>query len=103
MEYINQLTQVPCQVIRQPVERFIRKKSNVCFDLIFADPPYHLQLGPSLLKQFHTSLFHDHTLVVIEHDKRDCFDTPHGWDQVFTRKYGDTLISIYQKLTVDPL
>ena len=97
------MTKFSNKIINGNSLEILKKIPEKTFDLIFADPPYHLQLGPSLLKQFHTSLFHDHTLVVIEHDKRDCFDTPHGWDQVFTRKYGDTLISIYQKFTVNPL
>ena len=97
IKLVNQGLRFQSQVIAMPVEKFIKRPVSQAFDLIFVDPPYHLKQGPIVLDNLHSSMIHSDTLVIIEHDKRDLFDPPSSWSQVFIRKYSDTMISIYQK------
>jgi len=81
------------QLVIQRVERFLRRSTPQVFEIIFADPPYRDELGPTLLNQLQSGWISPESIVVIEHAKRDLFDPPPLWTLDDRRAYGDTLVS----------
>ena len=81
------------RLVIQRVERFLRRSTPQAFEIIFADPPYKDELGPTLLNHLQSGWISPESIVVIEHAKRDLFDTPPQWILDDRRAYGDTLIS----------
>lgn len=77
------------------VFKFIKKSEKGPFDLIFADPPYHLpQLKtiPDLIIQ--SKLLNVDGLLVVEHSEHDSFEEhPHYFK---SRKYGQSVFSFFE-------
>lgn len=85
-------------VIKGDVYKVIHKLDKNRFNIIFADPPYGKELARNLLSQLDScSILKNFSLVVIEHSKRDVISEPLPWQKIKERRYGDTVISIYEK------
>lgn len=86
------------RVITGDVRRVIKKLDKNFFDIIFADPPYGRDLARNLLSQLdNCSILKNFSLAVVEHSKRDAIDEPLPWKKVREKRYGDTVVSMYEK------
>ncbi len=66
------------------------------FDLIFADPPFEVNMHENILRLiFERNLLKEDGLVVIEHGKKTNLESLPHFD--FTRKYGAVHFSFFQK------
>jgi len=71
------------------------KQMNTPFDLIFADPPYHLPNIPQipvLIKE--QGLLNANGLLVVEHQSNMKMDNQPGYQE--TRKYGNSSFSFFE-------
>ena len=74
--------------------------SGRLFDIIFADPPYHLPDIQSLPQQIlSANLLSENGVLILEHDRQTCFpdvvnNTLH---KVRIKSYGDTVMSYFKK------
>lgn len=68
------------------------------FSLIFADPPYNLNLARNILSQIAS---HDilcaSALIVIEHSNREEVEENQLFTKLVAKRYGDTLVSLYRR------
>ncbi len=81
--------------VRYAVPFLYRKKRT--YDIIFLDPPYEkgkISETMSLLRS--NALHHRETVFVLEHTKKEFLgaDELTGWDEIGSRKYGSTIITI---------
>lgn len=77
---------------------FLAKK-NFSYDIIFMDPPYDKgYVGESMRLLTTNRLYHEGTIMVIEHSKREisAFSDLKEWYQVNSKGYGDTFITMLQ-------
>ena len=81
------------QVISKRVERFLSTAPSLPYQLIIADPPYKEHLGPQILEKLNPAWLDEDGIVVIEHEKKDVFVPPYGWNLNDRRLYGDTFVS----------
>ena len=77
-----------CTVTASDVMAWVPAMRNV--DIAFIDPPYAFDAWPALLAVV------DVELVVAEAD--DPVDTPDGWEQLRSRRYGRTWVTTLQRL-----
>lgn len=80
------------------IKVFCQRKQK--FDFVFLDPPYYqdVELKNCLIKICHYDILFPRSLVIAEHNKSLFF--PHllvGLRLMFTKGYGDTALSFYQK------
>ena len=75
------------------------------FDLILMDPPYEKGLIKKTLWKLQSHrIYHDDSLLVIEHDRREPLPTDlDGWNLIRQRKIGDTLISFLTPRSMSPV
>ncbi len=78
------------------IKNFSRKKRK--FSLIFADPPYHKDLGGKCLKALDEyDILTRNGLIVIEHFKKEILDIKtKNLAFLSLRQYGDTKISFFK-------
>jgi 16S rRNA (guanine966-N2)-methyltransferase len=91
-------------VIGQDVDDFLRTASGR-FDLIFFDPPWALETA-ALMEQMNLAdrLADDGAEMVVHRRRTDSIpDSPEGWRLLTTRRYGDSAIHRYEKLSTDSL
>jgi 16S rRNA (guanine966-N2)-methyltransferase len=89
------------EVLTMEVRRalpFLYKK-GAKYDIIFMDPPYdkgYVSETTSLLRD--NEVYGPDALFVIEHSKREqcAGPEPAGGEDAFTRRYGDTCLTIYE-------
>jgi 16S rRNA (guanine(966)-N(2))-methyltransferase RsmD len=81
-------------LMRQPVARAIEQlgKRGQKFDLVFSDPPYADEVGAEILAAVRP-LLNPGARVVIEHSKREAMPEEGRVDE---RRFGDTIVSIYE-------
>ena len=92
------------RLLRMPVESALGLLSPP-FDLVLADPPYRLGLGPRLLQDLGTrpALLTPEAVVVLETELGALpFDQTHGLVGTFRRRYGDSEITLWSPVA-DPL
>lgn len=66
---------------------------ELCFDLIFSDPPYAAGLnGPLLARLAALGLVNADSLAVVETAAEDQFQPPEPWETVKTSTYGSTAV-----------
>ena len=87
-----------CLDVRRALPKLV--KEGIPFNVIFADPPYHLDWGrhlPELLAQ-HVSLLAENGVFVFEHSLREppSSEFLEGFS-VEHRTYGETVLSFYRK------
>ncbi|KAA3642489.1 MAG: 16S rRNA (guanine(966)-N(2))-methyltransferase RsmD [Bacteroidetes bacterium] len=81
------------RILRDDVFKFI-KKGYGQYDLIFADPPYDLELLTSLPRLiFEKGLLKDEGLLVLEHGKEHSFENHERL--LFTRRYGNVNFTLF--------
>jgi 16S rRNA (guanine(966)-N(2))-methyltransferase RsmD len=91
------------RIIHGKVSSAITRLSSAgeLFDLIFMDPPYGKGLIEKTL-QIIGPVANNETLVIAERHVKD--EPPLVpvlmWEEKFNRRYGDTLISVYSRLTI---
>lgn len=73
----------------------ILKQRGALFDLILMDPPYERGwVGKTLLKLTSQPIYHDDSILVIEHGRREAVPPlVEGWELIRQKRLGDTLIS----------
>jgi len=76
----------------------LEKEGNK-FDLIFMDPPYHLEMAKKCLINIDScDILSPNSLIVVEHFKKDVIVA--GFKTLVLekeRRYGDTLVTMYRK------
>lgn len=75
------------------------KDKSITADIIFMDPPYHLQIIPNLIKAISDSkLLSKDGLIIAEHEKNVVPEEHIGDYSIFDqRKYGITLMTYYRR------
>lgn len=77
-------------------------RAGLCFDIIFADPPYASAEFHALLACVEGSgLLHENGSLVIEHASRKPLDSPEltTLRLIKSYRYGDTMLTRYRKVT----
>jgi 16S rRNA (guanine966-N2)-methyltransferase len=88
-----------CEVLAMPVARALPllRGRNEPFQLVFADPPYALEVLSSTLEALAGGLVAPGGTVVLEHAKEEAAPERHGpFEQVDARLFGDTQVSLYR-------
>jgi len=68
------------------------------FDWIFLDPPYASDLAERALSKLASgSLLAPDAVIVVEHDRRASPPVPELLEKTESRRYGDTVISLYRR------
>ena len=68
------------------------------YDIVFADPPYGFESYAALLEGLAAApVLADESVVIIEHARRCALPEEAGLRRYRERKYGDTLLSFYQR------
>lgn len=78
------------------IEKLALNKAR--FDLVFIDPPYHMDLAKKALKTLGDSgILAPHSFVVVEHAKSDELGPhPEGLVKIKESDYGDIKVSFFQ-------
>jgi len=73
----------------------VLKERSERFDLILVDPPYGKgMVQRTLLKLSSNPIYHDDSILVIQHDRREPLSSSAGnWNLIRQKRIGDTLIS----------
>jgi hypothetical protein len=86
------------QVYKSDCVIYCRNAKNVQYDLIFADPPYHLGFHEELIQTiFEKQLLTPDGLVIIEHGKQHDFSTLPQFDAC--RNFGNVYFSFFKPTT----
>ena len=76
-----------------------KKTVQICFDIVFLDPPYNKNFVQNTLKCIENNdIINESGILTAEHHVKDIL--PHeiaGMKMVRTEKYGDTALSFYVK------
>lgn len=88
-----------CDFIRTDAVPFMQKYRGPSYDLIVADPPYHLA-SIALLPNFALPHVSENGLFVLEHDARIVLDHHAHLDT--SRAYGRTVVSVFLPQPLDP-
>jgi len=85
------------KVIRMPVER-APDRLNGPYSLVFADPPYNDDAAPRVIARLgETALVGKGSTLVLEHStRRDPAESIGQLYRVWSRRYGDTHVTIYR-------
>jgi len=77
------------------------EKEGNRYDIIFLDPPYHNDMAKNCLINIdYYDILTEFGLAVAEHFKKDSLETGLDTMEALTeRKYGDTLVTIYRKIS----
>jgi 16S rRNA (guanine966-N2)-methyltransferase len=71
------------------------------FHLIFADPPYHREIGRNFFMIIHQKLSDDGLFILesaVTKERKPLLSDYHDdWEELKKREVGDTLVTIYQK------
>jgi 16S rRNA (guanine966-N2)-methyltransferase len=74
----------------------LNKLKGSKFDIIFADPPYKLDIIPDVLRMVkENSLLAKDGVIIIEHSSKYKFEA-NGFEVIKTKEYGDTMISFFK-------
>jgi 16S rRNA (guanine966-N2)-methyltransferase len=94
--------QQQCTIINDDAVRALQhlaQAGNKCFDIIFTDPPYALQLAGKIFHVIATTpIITTEGLFIAETGIREHIETPENWNIVTERALGDTRLWIFQKL-----
>lgn len=88
---IDNLTTVKCEAT------IFLNRTEASFDLIFADPPFHLENAPKLLSVItKNNLLKSGGVVIIEHPSKTTLEAIPGFQ--FSRMYGNVSFSFFSNL-----
>jgi 16S rRNA (guanine(966)-N(2))-methyltransferase RsmD len=81
----------------------LSKMKNSAFDLVFVDPPYHLELEVLVLEKLDLyNLLSEDAIVIIEHPvSRKLPEHVNGYSLLKSRHYGNTALTLYRRLLND--
>ncbi|MFW5955138.1 MAG: 16S rRNA (guanine(966)-N(2))-methyltransferase RsmD [Rhodothermales bacterium] len=82
-----------CTFVRMDVLAYLRRKDDLAFDVIFADPPYDLP-SVALLPELVLPRLSPDGLFVLEHDARVSLE--HHPNLETSRAYGKSMLSIFR-------
>lgn len=87
------------QVQLKDVITFVRQSSDTVYDLIFIDPPFTEKMAHDVMNAVgQSSIFADHTRIVIESIKQERIDDTYGDLVCYDRQdYGDKFLSFFAK------
>lgn len=88
-------------ILNKDALRAIKDLKDIKFDIIFMDPPYLKDLiKPSLKEIALHNILSDNGIIVIEHDIKDILEkTIDSFTTIKKKKYGNTIITIFEKET----
>lgn len=81
-----------CDFVKADAVPFVQKYRGPAFDVVIADPPYHLA-SMALLPDMIIPMLQPHGLFALEHDARIVLD--HHPHLQTSRAYGRTIVSIF--------
>lgn len=83
-----------------PVLKFLARKPEPAYDLVFLDPPYHTQDAEQVLPFLgRDGIIRAGSLVVVEHFYKSSLDDRIGYlTLVKMYRYGDTCLSVYRSV-----
>lgn len=88
-------------VVKDKVEKAIGRLASkgLVFNLIFLDPPYKISVNllSDLLERVGSELLANDGLAILEHSAKLIAPDVAGLTQTTTRRYGDTVITIYRR------
>lgn len=88
------------RLIKKNVLRFLKSESEGRFDLILVDPPYGKGLCQKVLEILSEKEFlNAKGVLVIEHHKKEKIEKVGNFILLQERKYGDTLVSFFRKIS----
>ena len=99
IRYIKEVTQefgFNISALKSDVVKFL-EKSNASYDIIFADPPYHLpqaEFEKLVLLVFERELLQEDGMMVLEHSKHTKLD--HMMHFSFRKNYGGSVFSFFE-------
>lgn len=87
------------QIQLKDVITFVRQSSDTVYDLIFIDPPFTEKMAHDVMNAVgQSSIFADHTRIVIESIKQERIDDTYGDLVCYDRQdYGDKFLSFFAK------
>ena len=89
------------QLMRSEVYSLLTHSGSRTYDLIYADPPYReADLAELLEKLASSSVYHEETIVIIEHDYRHRLEKEQatsGWECYRISKYGKSRLSFFSR------
>lgn len=88
-----------CRLLKMPVRRALvmLAKAGEKVDLVFADPPYAYDPFEELAGI--EDILSDNSIILLEHSKKlELPDTLARLDKSLTRVYGDSAISLYERI-----
>ena len=82
------------------IKEFSRRGKK--FNVVFLDPPFHLELGKKALKLLGAyDILHPHCFVISQTDKRDRLEDLGDRFKLFdVRKYGNSVLTIFEGIAV---
>ncbi len=85
------------QILAQDVHRFLGKSKGEPFDIIFADPPYHLKLGNTLMRALSKQRFLKRRgIFILKHRSTERFSEMGMLRLIRTKKMGETQLSFFE-------
>lgn len=87
------ITQI--HAIRMDALRYVREAKQ-SFDIVFADPPYHLEVHEKLHRQLmESTALGPNSLFILEHSEHSDFSQLEGFEE--KRKYGQVTFSLFRR------
>ncbi|HVP35951.1 MAG TPA: 16S rRNA (guanine(966)-N(2))-methyltransferase RsmD [Terriglobales bacterium] len=88
------------RIVKKDAIRFLKAEFEENFDIIFADPPYGKGFCQKVLEILSGKvILNPDGVLVIEHHKKEKLETVRNLILLKERKYGDTLVSFFRKIS----
>jgi len=100
VQLLNENLSGKTRVFCQKVEEFLSKEPSKTYDLIFADPPYEIEISKiSKIIEMIGGLMKKDSVFVLEQSKRTELPERAGdLELIKSKKYGDTQVGFYQRI-----
>jgi 16S rRNA (guanine966-N2)-methyltransferase len=87
-----------CEILKYDFRRGLKKLKGRKFDIIFVDPPYHLDYADQTLGLLRNCDLAS-GVIVVEHHSDQVIEIPEEWEMIKKKRYGETAISIIDART----
>jgi 16S rRNA (guanine966-N2)-methyltransferase len=75
------------------------KDNNICFDIIFIDPPYKYEIIEELIYKIKKyNILNDNGLLILEFQNDNLLDIYDDYILIKKKKYGDKFVYIFKKI-----
>jgi 16S rRNA (guanine966-N2)-methyltransferase len=75
------------------------KDNNICFDIIFIDPPYKYEIIEELIYKIKKyNILNDNGLLILEFQNDNLLDKYDDYILIKKKKYGDKFVYIFKKI-----